>query len=231
MSDELKIPAGSPVNINLGAAAPAAPVVESESKSAKREAAEAKAKAQGQNEVLKALGVKKSERARVLEEVKAGRIKLAETKAELEDARAQAAAATQQVDAFKPYKDQVEQLTGALKEYADAEFSALPEAFQKTLVEMKLDDPRQRLDMIKVFKKTGILGATQAAKTDEAATKKTVSPSTTMAAAPNAKDSPSGQALNYYEQWKRLTDSGQSFLAAQYMNVHMQKIIDQRPTK
>lgn len=235
MSDQVTT-TQQPIVLKVEAATPAAPVEDRESRREKRESKIAEAKMEGANEVLKSLGVKKSERARMIEEIRGGRMKLAEAK-DAAAAANQAAAkidadAQAQADAFKPWKDQVEQLSSALKEYADAEFSALPEPFQKTIVEMKLDDPQKRLDMIKVFKKTGVLGATSATKTDETApvAKKPPAPSTTMATTPGAKDSPTGQAMNYYEQWKAMSDRGEHYLAAQYMNVYSQKIMEQRPS-
>lgn len=236
MADQVVTNQAQPIILKVEAATPA-PVDNSDARREKRESKIADAKAEGANEVLKSLGVKKSERSRMIEEIRGGRMKLAEAKdaaAAANQAAAKLDAESQaQADAFKPWKDQVEQLTGALKEYADAEFNALPEAFQKTIVEMKLDDPQKRLDMIKVFKKTGVLGgATQAAKTEETApaAKKTPAPSTTMATPPGAKDSPAGQALNYYEQWKAMSDRGEHYLAAQYMNAYSQKIMEQRPS-
>src|SRR6266852_6048000 len=119
----------------------------------------------------------------MIEEIKAGRLKLAQAKEEVENAKAE-------VDAFKPFKDQVEQLTSTLKKYADQEFSTLPEPFQKALAAMKLDDPKARLDMIEVWKSTGVITATQAkeAKTEvkTEATATVTKPSNTMAAVPTA---------------------------------------------
>ncbi len=224
MSEKLEIPAGSPVNINLSAA-PAAPV-ESESKSAKREAQLSEAKTQGANEVLKGLGVKKAERARMIEEIRGGRMKLAEAKQEAEEAKAQVAAKAAEVDAFKPYKDQVDQLTGALKKYADAEFAALPEAFQKVIVDMKLDEPNKRLEMIEILKRNGAVAATAAPTPTPAPA---VKPSNTMAQTPAEIKTPAGPAANHYEQWKQLSESNQHYLAAQYFNAHQIKILEQRP--
>jgi hypothetical protein len=238
MSDQVPvIPAGSPVHINLNSPAPAEPVQLREGKVSKREEALAEAKSQGANDVLKSLGIKKAERGRMIEAIRAGRMKLAEAKEEAAAAKQEVVAKTAEVDAFKPYKDQVEQLTGKLKEYADQEFGTLPEAFQKTLVDMKLDDPAARLDMIKVWKKNGVITAAQAqaattAVTSEAAKPASAAgtkPSNTMAQTPADVKTIPGPAANHYEQWKQLTDSNQHFLAAQYFQAHQIKILEQLP--
>lgn len=230
--NQTTVPAGSPIVINVPptASASAEKVESKESKREKREAKMAEAKAEGANEVLKSLGVKKRDRARLIEEVKAGRYKLAEQKEETKAAQEQATQAQAQVDALAPFKAQVEALTGKLKSYADAEFNALPEAFQKTIVEMKLDDPAARLDMINVFKRTGVLGAQTAATsaTEKPAEQKKAAPSTTMGQAPT-NVAQTGQAFNHYETWKAMTDRGEDYIAAQYFNLHMRKILEQRP--
>ncbi len=236
MSDELKvgtIPAGSPVTINLTQPAAPAPATEkraepeqlAEAKKAKREAKLAAARDAGADEMLDKLGVKKSERARMVEEIKAGRLKLAQAKEEV-------VAAKTELDTLKPYKDQLEQITATLKKYADQEFSTLPEPFQKALAAMKLEDPKARLDMIEVWKSTGVITATQAkdATKDvkETAAATAPKPSNTMAAASGAA-SPAGPVMNHYEHWKQLQTQGQPFLAAQYWNAHQIKILEQRP--
>lgn len=230
MADQtaVPVPAGSTIVLNT-TPAPAA-TEDKESRSAKREAKIAEAKQEGANEVLKSLGVKKRDRARMIEEIRGGRVKLAEAKEETQAAQAQAAQAQAQVDALAPFKAQVEALTGKLKSYADAEFSALPEPFQKTIVEMKLDDPAARLDMINVFKRTGVLGIKADEKPADAkpADQKKVAPSTTMGQAPT-NVAQTGQAFNHYETWKAMTDRGEHFLAAQYFNLHMAKVLEQRP--
>lgn len=234
-------PNTQPIIVNLPpqALAPAAPVETTEAKRAKREARIAEAKVEGQNEILKSLGVKKRERGRVLEEVKAGRVKLAEAKEAAAtanqvvaqvDAAAAAAAAAQEAS-----KAEADSLRTVLKKYADAEFAALPESFQKAIVEMKLDDPQKRLDAIDVFKRTGLLSAgvsAAAAATQTTATEKPTEkkPSTTMATPP-AQTSPTGASLNYYETWKAMTNRGEHYVAAQYLHAHQMKILEQRPNK
>lgn len=238
MADEKVVPAGTPIIINTTAPAKADEPSQLRDGREKREAELAEARSKGANDILKSLGVKKSERARLVEEIKAGRMKIAEVKQEAEAAKTQAAAAQAEADAFKPYKDQVDQLTQALREYADAEFAQLPEPLQKSIVDMKLDDPRQRLDMIKVFKKNGVLGMkpaeatagnSQVTEQAKPAETKKPNPSTTMATTPKGADAPGGQSMNYYETWRQLKDGGQDFLAAQYLNLHMVKIMEQRP--
>jgi hypothetical protein len=242
MADEKVVPAGTPIIINTSAPAKSDEPSQLRDGREKREAELAEARSKGANDILKSLGVKKSERARLVEEIKAGRMKIAEVKQEAEAAKTQAAEAKAEADAFKPYKDQVDQLTQALREYADAEFAQLPEPLQKSIVDMKLDDPRQRLDMIKVFKKNGVIGlkpseatggnsqvATEKKTETPKAEAKKPNPSTTMASSPKGSDAPGGQSLNYYETWRQLKDSGQDFLAAQYLNLHMVKVMEQRP--
>lgn len=240
MADENKtsVPAGSTIIINASEKSKADEPSQLRDGREKREAELAEARSKGANDILKSLGVKKSERARLVEEIKAGRMKIAEVKQEAEAAKTQAAAAQAEADAFKPYKDQVDQLTAALREYADGEFAQLPEPLQKSLVDMKLDDPRQRLDMIKVFKKNGVLDSMKPSEatagnsqvqTEKKTEAKKPNPSNTMATPPKGSDAPGGQSLNYYETWRNLKDSGQDFLAAQYLNLHMGKIMEQRP--
>lgn len=234
MSETVQIPAGSPVNINLGSPAPAVIAEPSQLREGREAKRDEKAKAEGVNDVLKALGVKKDARSRMLEEIKGGRVKLAEIKAELVQTKAKVEEKVAEVDAFKPYKDQVESLSNTLKEYADAEFAALPEEFQKFLVDMKTEDPKARLDAIKSLKKSGALTAGQAktateAVKDETKGEKKTQSSNTLGQSPNDVKTPTGPAQNHYEQWKQLTDSNQHFLAAQYMQVHQNKILEQMP--
>lgn len=229
------VPAGSPVTINVAAPAKTEKVAEpeqlAEAKRARREQREAAARAEGANEILKELGVKKSDRARMIEQIKDGRVKLAEVREELEAAKKASTEAKAEVDAFKPYKDQVEQLSNTLKKYADLEFAALPEPFQKALADMKLEDPKARLDMIEVWKKNGIITpaqAKEAVKEVKEAPKPAPIPSNTMATAPSV-TSPAGPTMNHYEVWQQLSSSGQHFLAAQYFDAHSRKILEQRP--
>lgn len=195
------------------------------SKREKQAARVAEAEARGQNEVLKGLGVKKSERARMLEEIKAGRIELAEKKKEAVEAKAQVAAKAAEVDALKPYQER-------MKKYADAEFESLPEKYQKALAEMKIDDPMRRLDMIELWKRTGVIEAPaatkEATKPGATTTAPTAKPSSTLAAAAPPAASPL-PTLNHYETWKQMKDSGQTFMAAQYLEAHQKKILEQRP--
>lgn len=247
MSDENKvIPAGTPIIINTVPTTPASaePVQLREGRE-RREAELAEAHAKGANEVLKGLGVKKSERARMIEEIRAGRVRLAEAR----DAAVAANQVAAQVDsdsaaiaaAQGAAKAEAEALRASLKKYADQEFAALPETFQKTINEMKLDDPQKRLEMIDVFKRTGLLSAAAGAATTATEAKpadakpaapasvvKPVQPSTTLAQPPAA-TSPPGATLNYYETWKSMTDRGEHWLAAQYLQAHQVKILEQRP--
>lgn len=231
------------INVPPTTATPSAPLEPVEAKRAKREARIAEAKSEGANEVLKSLGVKKRERARILEEVKAGRMKLAEAKEVASTANQVAVQATTAVsDASKATdaaKAEAETLRTTLKKYADAEFAALPESFQKAIVEMKLDDPQKRLDAIDVFKRTGVLAAgvsaAAAASSTTTETKvetktETKKPSTTLATPPDQR-SPAGASLNYYETWKAMSDRGETWLAAQYLHANQVKILAQRPTK
>lgn len=247
MGDENKIPAGTPIIINAVPAAPApTPAAEPTQLREGRERREselAEARAKGANEVLKGLGVPKSDRARMIEEIRAGRVKVAvaqETAAAANqvaaqvDAQAQAATAAQEAAA-----KEAEALRASLKKYADQEFAALPETFQKTINEMKLDDPQKRLEMIDVFKRTGLLSAAAGAAVKPADPPADASkpaapasvvrpPSTTMAQQP-AVTSPPGATMNYYETWKAMTDRGDHWLAAQYLHAHQVKILEQRP--
>lgn len=245
MADEKQV---QPIVINVPPTpAPSAPAASNEPPQLrdgreKREADLAEARAKGANEVLKGLGVRKSERARMIEEIRAGRVKLAEAKdvaaaanqaaAQVDD-QAQAATAAQEAAA-----KEAEGLRTALKKYADQEFAALPESFQKTITEMKLDDPQKRLEMIDVFKRTGLLSAAAGAAVEAAAgaakpadakpaEKK---PATTMAK-PADQASPPGQAMNAYETWRAMTDRGEHWLAAQYLNAHQVQIFEQRPKR
>jgi hypothetical protein len=235
MSEDQKSNAAAPVVINVQKAegdAPAAPAPDAKAiKKAKGKAFEKGielGKDKGANQVLKGLGVKKSERERVLEDLKAGRLELAQKKQELADAKAAAEAekakatkATQTAESLKPYQDR-------LKKYADQEFAQLPEPYQKTLADMGIEDPMRRLDTIEMWRKNGVLqAAASAAEAKPAAPPKT---SSTMANVTPPAPAPAGDK-NHFEQWKALKDSGQTVLAAQYYAAYSRKIIEQRPTK
>lgn len=188
----------------------------------------AKAEAKGANEVLKTLGVKKSERARVMEELKAGKLKLAEAAAETADAKAKADQAAADAARAKGEMEKLTPYVERMKKYADSEYAALPEAFQKSLVDMKIEDPIARLDMIEIWKKNGALAATAAAASPGAKPQATSKPSATMAAATPPNASPVA-TLNYFEQWNQLKESGQAFAAAQFFQIHGKKILEQKP--
>lgn len=242
MGDENKlIPAGTPIIINaVPQAAPTNEPAQLREGRVRREDELAEAKAKGANEVLKGLGVAKSDRARMIEEIRAGRVRLAEAK----EAAVAANQVAAQVDADAAAKaaaqeaatKEAESLRTSLKKYADQEFAALPESFQKTITEMKLDDPQKRLEMIDVFKRTGLLSAALGQAAAPAVENKgappTVvappAPSNTMAKPPATISAP-GAALNYYETWKSMTDRGDHWLAAQYLHAHQAKILEQRP--
>lgn len=181
----------------------------------------AKAEAKGANEVLKGLGVKKSERARMLEEIKTGKVTIAEAKKQAEDATAKAQAATAELDAIKPYRD-------ALKEFADATFAELPESAQRFIAAQKVEDPIARMQLIKTMRETGMLSAAQA---KDAATKPESKGASTTIAAPNPVPPKSGPTLNYYEQWQALKAAGDKLGAAAFRRQYGVKIDEQTPTK
>jgi hypothetical protein len=177
----------------------------------------AKAEAKGANEVLKAAGVKKSDRARMLEELKAGRVELSAVKQQAAAAAAKVEAVTAEAAALTPYVDR-------MKKYADTEFAGLPESFQKTLAAMKLDDPMKRLDMIDLWRANGVLPAGTAAAVVPVVESK--GPANTTAAT-NPTAPKNGATLTHAEQWKAMKAAGQDFAAAQFYNLHRTKISEQ----
>jgi hypothetical protein len=236
MADEsapVATPAPAPVS------APAAQASKSESlieglrelvKPSKREKEaelKAKAEAKGANTVLKGLGVKKSDRARMIEEIKEGRLEIAKRREETAAALAVAATAKQEVDKTKAEASALTPYVELAKRVADQEFAALPESFQKSLADMKIEEPLARMEMISIWKKNGVIsGAAAAPKADP----KAPNPATTMAVG-NPAAAKTGATLNHYEQWQALRSAGDKMGAAAFRKQFAIKIDEQTPTK
>jgi hypothetical protein len=158
--------------------------------SKKERAAELKTKAEtkGANSVLRELGVKKSERARVLEELKAGKLRLADAAQESAEAKATAAQATSDAEASKAeiaiLKAQSAEKDALLKGWADEQFNALPEELQKFIAATAGESLDARLKAIKTAKESGLITVKEAAAATAQAKgeAKPVKPSTTSVA-------------------------------------------------
>lgn len=180
------------------------------SKREKRAARIEQAEADGANGVLKGLGVKKAERSRMLEEIKAGKVEIAARRIEAETAKAEAIAAKATIEKSNPYVER-------MKVFADEAYEALPEAFQKALTDMGMNDPLERLKVIDVWKKNGVVDGAPSSSTAKASDKAVPKPATTLGASGPAAPK-AGPALNYLEMYQSLKNSGQKILAAQYWN-------------
>ena len=176
----------------------------------KRAAQLVEAEARGANALMKDLGVKKSERARMMEEIKAGKVALNARQQEAAEAKAEAAEAKAAVEKANPYVER-------MKLVADAEYESLPESFQKSLTDMSIEDPLERLRMIDIWKKNGALQG--APSTTSVMGKATTKPATTMGASGPAAPR-SGPAMTHEDTWRSLRNAGRAFDAAQYYQAH-----------
>lgn len=211
----------------------------------------AEAEEKGANTVLKGLGVKKSERARMLEQIKDGKFQLSAAEERAQAATAEAAAAKNAATSAAAEADALKPMVARLKKMADREFAALPEPLQKTLIAQKIDDPMQRLDQIEIWKETKVLeafagqAAAPAAPTVPPVVQPTAdnkpvdgapvipqpkvpNPSNTLATGTPTPPKPSA-TLNHYEQWQEYKNSGQKMLAANFFKTHQAKILEQQP--
>ena len=186
----------------------------------KRAAELASAEDRGANGVLKDLGVKKAERARMMEEIKAGKVALNARQQEADLLRREATEAKAAVDKANPYVER-------MKQFADAEYEALPESFQKALTDMSIEDPLERLKMIDIWKKNGVMQGTTASAGTGA---KSVAKSATTMGASGPAAPKSGPAMTHEEVWRSLRDRGSRFEAAQYYQTYGNQIFPKQQT-
>jgi len=128
----------------------------------------AKAEAKGANGLLKDLGVKgKSERARMLDQIKDGKVRLADANEQASAATAASAAEKARADKaeaeLKAMKEQIGAYESLAKTYADEQFAALPEGLQKFIAATAGDSLEARLKAIKTAKDSGLITVKEAA--------------------------------------------------------------------
>lgn len=194
----------------------------------KRQERIAKAEAKGANEVLKGLGVKKSERARMLEEIKSGKVQLNAANEQAGEFKSRAEKAEAELKALKDRASAYESLA---KSYADDQFNALPEPLQKYIAATAGDSLDARLKAIKTAKESGLIDAKEAAAATAQVKSeaKPAKPADTSKATQPKAPSPAGE-LTHKQVWQqmRAPKDGESHgeriarerLAAQYYAAH-----------